>query len=437
MSILNSEYREWFLTPEGYTLTPIVAGDTPTDQDNPIADKSKVVGGIVIPTIFIENAEPSAVNYMKLFKSIPFKLNQSDRARDDQDALAITANGDFIQGLVMLATDAQAKTNDNGVINLYSRVPRVSHLPTAIAGLTTLYSGFKISTIDTTPADTIAIRVNPAVNSRNEYEFVLSDSYLDWVKQTIADTKDYVDTITLTDLGVTTDASLPSSLDIQVTPPTGVATKQFTFQLNIQPETNPLLGVNDNAIPSQRAVKTYVDNLALNIASKADLADVTALTLRVDALETGKADVSVTDALLVAIGTKLSKTNNDTAAGVITFTQSPLVPLPTTANQAANKDYVDTELLKYYTKLEVDALLNIERNRITALETAINNILAMFVNYYTKGEVDGLLALKADLNHNHDLDYHPLVANGTTGQIVLQRSSLVTMQNGIVTGIAT
>jgi len=38
---------------------------------------------------------------------------------------------------------------------------------------------------------------------------------------------------------------------------------------------------------------------------------------------------------------KLSKSENETITGLYTFSTSPLVPTPTTASQAATKDYVD------------------------------------------------------------------------------------------------
>lgn len=57
---------------------------------------------------------------------------------------------------------------------------------------------------------------------------------------------------------------------------------------------------------------------------------------------TSDANKPISSATQTALNAKVATTGNETITGIKTFASSPIVPNPTTAMQAANKDYIDT-----------------------------------------------------------------------------------------------
>jgi len=102
--------------------------------------------------------------------------------------------------------------------------------------------------------------------------------------------------------------------------------------------TDGTLADNSDAVaPTEQAVKTYADT-KLSKTANDTAAGIITFTLSPKV----PTPTAVNDAATKAYAdTKLSKTVNDTAAGIITFTLSPKVPAPTAVDDAANKKYVD------------------------------------------------------------------------------------------------
>lgn len=446
MSIQNPEYREWFFTEEGLPLLPFDPVDTPTEQDNPIPSKTKVVNGEIIGTIFKEDNEPTEVNYLKLSRSAIFKLNAADRAKDETNPDFTSPNtGDVYGGHVTLATNNQAILRDNGNENLFSRVPRVSQLTEVGNSDSTVINNFAIDLIPDSPISPLSVERDITIITHSDYDVELNDDFWNWQLQTLDAVKTYVDTVDVTP-GVVTVNPGGAGLSVITDPVTGTDTHRFTINLDIPVDNDPGLTANsDNQIPSQRAVRSYVDGVVLGVGGKADQVDLDALTTRVLLMEgaTPEEKVNLSDfvALSTIVGNKLSSINDDTAAGVITFTQVPNTPvLPVNPNDIANKNYIDTTLLNYYTQAEVDALLAIERLRLDALEAQVADIYSQLAaipnDYYNRIQVDALLDDKSDITHTHDGVYHPFVV-GSTGIEQLKRISQITLKDGIVTNIVT
>src|SRR5574343_113161 len=452
MAVLQSEYKEWFNTKAGFPLMPYKPEDSGlSDQDDPAAAKNKLVNGVSIGTIFNANDEPSQANYQKLFQSVTFKLNAADRAAEQPPSFTAYSNyygrtiEDVKMGSVTVSNDIQAKALDDGDTLKYTRVPRVHQLSSVSEGNTLQILNFDLATILANPQLMTTVVINPSVSTRNDYQIKLSDAAMNWLKRAFDALKAYTDTVQVTAGSAQTLGATPSQVIVNVTSRTSTNSNQLEINVVIGLDTDVTLSTDsNNVIPSQHAVKLYVDNVLLGLSLKADQVDLLALENRVNIMQgsaapsaTLKANDSDLQALASLVAGKLSKVTNDTANGVITFVQSPIVPLPTTGLQAANKDYVDNRLLNYYTKAEVDALLDIERSRIASLEVTVNNLVNTIANfpsnYYTKPQVDTLLSTKSDVTHTHTGVYHPFVAGAYTGDVTLKQLSQAQVTQGIVT----
>jgi len=371
-----AEYKEWFITARYEALTALNPIDTPKEQETPSASKEKHRKGKVIGTIFKANNEPTDKNYLKLFKSILFKLNASDRAKDSDSLEYKTSKGDVISGHVTISTAKESYNWEDGDVDKFTRTVRPSHLPEVDKLDADVLGDFAINTINGNPKDTIEINKTEKKDSNNNllralYTVRLNFNFLSWIKDIVSKTKDYIDTYVLHGGVVTISNVDPNEISITDTPATNVASKQHEVNLRLFISDNSDLSADRVDVPvSERAIREHVLN-AIN------------------------------------------------SAGHLTISQ------------------LNTELTAYYTQTEVDNLLDIERTRITDLESRVA-VLENFINiilpdtYYTKIETDNLLDDKADINHNHDTTYHPLVASGLNGDLTLQRLSQATVQDGIL-----
>jgi hypothetical protein len=359
MAVNLAEYREWFLTLEGINLTPIIVGDLPAEQDSPRTIKEVIVDGINYPIIFKQDGTKIPKfdddTYIKLFKSVPFKLNQSDRAKDSDHPNYFQNEGDpnegVLQGLVTVATDVEAKAFSNGDEALYTRVPRVSQLPSVGEDTGTLQLSsvdFDITLIPQSPSNWINVRIDPAEDERNNYLLRVENDVLNWLRDSFDAVKQYVDSNEVIDGGITITSAAPSDIAITTVPATSTDTTKWEVAVTIGLDDDGTLAQNSTTrIPSQRAVKSYVDNTVVGINLKASQADLLALALRVDTMQGGtgaslKANQSDFLLLQAEVANKLSRTVNDTALGVITFNQVPLtIADPVSNNGLARKLYVD------------------------------------------------------------------------------------------------
>ena len=103
--------------------------------------------------------------------------------------------------------------------------------------------------------------------------------------------------------------------------------------------------VDDNAVNLTEnqivdGIKTFSSNIAGNITGNSGTATKLQTARKINGvLFDGSANITVSDSSAVNL------TENQTVAGTKTFSSSPIVPTPTTAFQAANKDYVDSKTL--------------------------------------------------------------------------------------------
>ncbi len=437
-----SEYRDWFITPEGSPLVPIVPGDTPQNQEVPNASKEKIVDAVTIGTIFLEDNEPSQDNYLKLMKSTTFKLNQSDRAKDSDDVDYLTPVGDIVQGLVTVANNSQAISRDDGIITTYTRVPRTHHLTSASDRSQTISdSNINIDLIPSYVGNIVESPLNLGITTRSDYQPGFSSPFITWYETSLNHIKTYIDTVDVT-AGAVTLSGTPSAITINKTNASGVNTNLFEVTLNLQLSTDDTLaGDSDTTAVSESAVKGYVDTQVVGIASKAEQADLDIAEARITVLEGAsaaeKADKTLVDALIVTVDGKAGIADNETITGNWTFSNViAAATAPTAGNHLTNKSYVDTSLLNYDTTVVIDGKLDVERARIAANEnniTSIQNDISS--NYYTKAEVDALLALKSEITHTHPTLYQPLVSPAFSGAVTLKGASRIEVSNGVVTSI--
>jgi len=93
-----------------------------------------------------------------------------------------------------------------------------------------------------------------------------------------------------------------------------------------------IINDSDTEFPTSKAIKTALD-------AKVETSNVANNLTTTDAgmvLDARQGPV-----ITAALGTKVSKTGDETVAGVKTFTSSPIVPTPTTDMQSSTKKYVD------------------------------------------------------------------------------------------------
>jgi len=446
-SLLRPEQRQWFLVDYNETL-PIGV----YDQENPPSPKVCVYEEELQGTIFTDDSiRPAEINYEKLFNSILFKLESEDRAKDSNDPNyrspgdGIEPNSSIIKaGHVTLATDNEAYTHDNGDESLYSRVPRTGQLPVTEEAVNIQVgdNGFNINLIPTNPVDGIDVEklirqiIDPSGNNNQttHYDVSLSDNQINWYKQAFDAIKAYIDTVMVYagDLSANNTTEEGHTISIELTPADASSTNRFTVSANIVVDNDPTLPGSSNTIPSSLAVKTYVDSQLIQYVT---LVDFNTLEGRVTVNENaitglqsalaGKADLTDLANYLPLAGGALT--------GQVTTSETTF-----TGNQLITDAWLDTVLEDYYTQAEVDALLDVERARITTLEnqvadlqgrvTALESAITAFL---TKPDAD---LLYSPLGHTHP--YHPVVSPTITdGTYPLERLSSITVQEGVVIAI--
>lgn len=153
--------------------------------------------------IFVDGSFPDQVVFTKLFDSIPFKLNDSDIAKDSVTNNVISRNGNVLikSGLVTLATNTEAKgtfnnqyLGDNGNIFIESRVPRVNQLPVVFNDVNLTLSN--PMGITNTPNDIINVNVatsNSYSTLRNEFVVKASNNFVNWLNSSFTSIQNYVD----------------------------------------------------------------------------------------------------------------------------------------------------------------------------------------------------------------------------------------------------
>lgn len=363
----KKEYKEFFLTLEGLPLVG-TNGNLPTNQETPPFVKRITTGGITYPTIFKKDGvvEPVFVDdiWLKFLNSITFKLNQADRANDSNNPLYIqnvgSPNEAIVQGLVTLATDIEAKAWQNGEEARYSRVPRASQLPEVNSenNLILASSDFDITLIPQVPVLGITHRIDPAESNRNKHLVKLSDDLINWYRDSLDAVKVYVDGVDVSEAPTSvvvqgTADGQGSSIQVQDIVATATRTKNFLLSLNLNLDTDGTFSAaSNNIIPSQLAVKTYIDALIPNIGGLVPQASYDSLLIRVNGMQgtdapsaTEKADQVDLDALITAMDGKLSSLDDDTAQGIITFVQVPKFSAdPVAGNDGVRLSYLESEL---------------------------------------------------------------------------------------------
>lgn len=444
----NPQYLEWFLTRQQELLEGIEVVDLPVEQDviPSIVPREKILNGIPLPTVFVKDGEPSADVYKKLMYSTLFKANSASRARDtDSDYKTVEGEIKMLGGHTTVSTDVEAIARDNGDEDKQTRVPRTSQLTSADEAPNTAISGYAITTLSATPTDGIDVARDVSVLTRSHYLTKLTDSFLNWIKDSFDKIKAYVDTVDVTK-GTVTVNQATQEFTIIKTPATGTDTNKFNIALNIFASIDPTFAGNSNStLVAESAMKTAIDALQADIDTKALDIDLDTLIGRVTVIEGSsaaeKADLTALNSLAATISNLASKPSNETITGNWTFSTPVSVPDGATGLQAINRNTLTTVLTGYVTTTAAGNTTTNLQNSINALDarvTAIENTIANFPNvYYTKTEIDNLLLGKSDTGHTHTGTYQPFVAGGLSSTSVLRQNSTIVTVNGVVTGITT
>lgn len=200
-----SEFKQWFLRRE-----PKTVGD---NKDQELSYPLTIhINGTPRYHRYKKGDIPSERTWTKLFHSILFKLNREDRAKDqDMPGYFNPSMDNPIQGgHVTLATDQQARGNqtpdaskyvkyegENGDENLYSRVPRVSHLPTTDDVINTATDDFQIDSIDGTIPNTVIIDTDPEILTRNHFLVSINPLYRAFFVDTVNKIRTYINSYEL------------------------------------------------------------------------------------------------------------------------------------------------------------------------------------------------------------------------------------------------
>ena len=186
---MNAEFRNYFSRIKGAT----VPANEP-EQDTPPANKTAVDNeGNIVNTVFVEGGYPSETMFKKLFNSIVFKLNPSDRAKDSADPSQKSPTGDIYGGHVTVSTNEQAKSYSNGDLNKETRVPRVSQLPAVNSSETIDYTHVNVMDIEKAPLENINITIDATVTERNLFRVMFSNKLLLYLNDAFIKTKNYID----------------------------------------------------------------------------------------------------------------------------------------------------------------------------------------------------------------------------------------------------
>lgn len=126
--------------------------------------------------------------------------------------------------------------------------------------------------------------------------------------------------------------------------------------------------------------------------------------------DTGSTEkVPVVAAVELELNKKVSKTGNETVAGIKTFSSSPIVPTPTANTQAANKKYVDSTVFGKQDKLTfgIEDTNAIKVNSENVADGNFAKFTALGLKGITKEQVIEDLSAEITANKN--------VANGYVG----------------------
>ena len=175
---MNPEFKAWF-----FRLDTEAVPLNQSNQDTPLTSKSGTDNkGNIINLTFKNGGYPNQTIWTKLFNSILFKLESNDRAKDSTQNKS--PKGQIYGGHVTLATNTQAKNRENGDIQLESRVPRVSHLPSVESSVTpTVDMTDPFVTITAHPIDNIL--VEKSGTTKDEYKVSLNNTIFSWIKTTL------------------------------------------------------------------------------------------------------------------------------------------------------------------------------------------------------------------------------------------------------------
>jgi hypothetical protein len=125
---LLPERNGWFFRVMGQ----VPPANEPDQEDDYIKRKDKEIDGkvVTVDTVFVNGGLPDEDMFKKLFRSTLNRLESSDKARESSEDEYTSIKGDIYGGHVTLSTDEEATNRDNGDTAKYSRVPKVSQLPT-------------------------------------------------------------------------------------------------------------------------------------------------------------------------------------------------------------------------------------------------------------------------------------------------------------------
>lgn len=443
------QYKEWFLTNTDEVFEGIDEVDLPIEQDTgaSIVPREKQINSLDVPTIFVEDGEPSGDVYKKFLVSLPFKANSADRARDsDSDYKTVEGEEKMLGGLVTVGTDEQAIARENGNELKETRVPRISQLTSVEEDENTAITGYTITTIDATPTDGIDVSLDVTVETRSNYLVKLTDSILNWVKDSFNKIKTYIDTVDITDGSVTIINTGTSAVKIAKTNATGTDTNKFQADLDLLvSDDETLVGNSATTIVSQRAIKFNLDALENSIADTVDVTTFDSLVTRVETMEDGSSEAKASKLSVTTLSTtvngKAGKAANESITGTWTFTNSPNVPDGATGSEAINVTTLTSILNNYLTTTANTTQNQAVLDLIAALATRVTTLEGQFAalgsTYYTQAQVNNLLIGKSDTTHNHVDLYHPKVPGAYTGSATLKQSSNIVASNGIITAIAT
>lgn len=175
------EFREFFLRAVQVNSGPKPDQEAgfPTQYNVTKPDGTTVTGF----NRFLKDHFPSESVFMKLFESITFKKNPEDKASIAE------------QGLVKLATDGEAKSNQTYSDN-FVRGVQPHQLPTVETGtvVNTFVDPFGVIT-DSFPTQGVTVTVDGAVTTRNKYLVSLDTTLKAFLTSMLSTVKTYVDNL--------------------------------------------------------------------------------------------------------------------------------------------------------------------------------------------------------------------------------------------------